>query len=162
MYVLSFQALFLGDPLVNSESNSPANTDTSSAQNGQPSNPSTFDDGTVPPPPTFSRSSAEGEDYTSPRGDLPSQDHADPAPSPASPLANALAQMAKPASNGHEPGVCENGALNNQHTKPPLQRPVLFRFIIPRLPCGPRLEGALTRDSALTRDIGSYTTRLVG
>ena len=51
-------------------------------------------DGTVPPPPTFSRSSAEGEDYASPRGDLPSQDHADPAPSPASPLANALAQMA--------------------------------------------------------------------
>ena len=55
-------------------------------------------------------------------------------------------QQPSPASNGHEPGVCENGALNNQHTKPPLQRPVLFRFIIPRLPCGPRLEGALTRD----------------
>ena len=58
------------DPLVNSEPNRSANTDTSPAQNGQPSNPSTFDDGTVPPPSTFSRSSAEGEDYTSPRGDL--------------------------------------------------------------------------------------------
>ena len=82
------------DTLVSSQPNRSANTDTSPAQNGQPSNPSTFDDGTVPPPPTFSRSSAEGEDYASPRGDLPSQDHVDPAPSPASPLANALAQMA--------------------------------------------------------------------
>ena len=82
------------DTLVSSQPNRSANTDTSPAQNGQSSNPSTFDDGTVPPPPTFSRSSAEGEDYASPRGDLPSQDHADPAPSPASPLANALAQMA--------------------------------------------------------------------
>ena len=82
------------DTLVSSQPNRSANTDTSPAQNGQSSNPSTFGDGTVPPPPTFSRSSAEGEDYTSPRGDLPSQDHADPAPSPASPLANALAQVA--------------------------------------------------------------------
>ena len=69
------------DTLVSSQPNRSANTDTSPAQNGQPSNPSTFDDGTVPPPPTFSRSSAEGEGYASPRGDLPSQDHADPAPS---------------------------------------------------------------------------------
>ena len=82
------------DPLVSSQPNRSANTDTSPAQNGQPSNPSTFDDGTVPPPPTFSRSSAEGEDYASPRGDLPSQDHADPAPPQANPLANALAQVA--------------------------------------------------------------------
>ena len=82
------------DTLVSSQPNRSANTDTSPAQNGQPSNPSTFDDGTVPPPPTFSRSSAEGEDYASPRGDLPSQDHADPAPPQANPLANALAQVA--------------------------------------------------------------------
>ena len=82
------------DTLVSSQPNRSANTDTSPAQNGQPSNPSTFDDGTVPPPPTFSRSSAAGEGYTSPRGDLPSQDHADPAPPQANPLANALAQVA--------------------------------------------------------------------
>ena len=44
-------------------------------------------------------------------------------------------------------GVCENGALNNQHTKPPLQRPVLFRFIKSRVVYGPRLEGALTGGS---------------
>ena len=53
-------------------------------------------------------------------------------------------------------GVCENGALNNQRTKPQLQRPVLFRFITPQIPRGPRLEVALTRGSALTRDTGSY------
>ena len=53
-------------------------------------------------------------------------------------------------------GVCENGALNNQHTKKQLQTPVFFCFIIGWLPCGPRLEVALTRDSALTRDTGSY------
>ena len=52
-------------------------------------------------------------------------------------------------------GVCENGALNNQRTKPPLQHPVLFRFIKSRVVYGPRLEVALTRDSVLTRDTGS-------
>ena len=75
------------DQFVNSESNRSTNTARSPAQDGRPSNLSTFGDGTVPPPPTFSRSSAEGEDYASPRGDLPSQDHADLASSPASPLA---------------------------------------------------------------------------
>ena len=56
----------------------------------------------------------------------------------------------------NEPGVCKNGALNNQHTKPQLQRPVLFRFIKSRVVYGPRLEGALTGGSALTRGAGSY------
>ena len=52
-----------------------------------------------------------------------------------------------PASNGHEPGVCENGALHNQHTKPPLKRPVLFRFILRLFSYGPRFAGMLTRGS---------------
>ena len=82
------------DPFVNSEPNRSAITDPSAAVDGQPSDPSTLGDGTVPPPPTFSRLPTKGEDHTSPRGDLPSQDHADPTLSPASPLANALAQMA--------------------------------------------------------------------
>ena len=60
----------------------------------QPSDLSTLGDAAVPPPPTFSCLPTKGEDHTSPRGDLPSQDHADPKLSPASPLANALAQMA--------------------------------------------------------------------
>ena len=53
-------------------------------------------------------------------------------------------------------GVCENGALNNQHTKPALQHPVLIGFIKSRVLYGPRLEVALTRGSALTRGAGSY------
>ena len=52
-------------------------------------------------------------------------------------------------------GVCENGALNNQKTKQPLQNPVLFRFVKSRVLYGPRLEGALTGGSALTRGAGS-------
>ena len=82
------------DTFVNSESDRPAITDASPAVDGQTQNCTTPDAGIVPPPPSFSRASIEGEDHTSPRGDLPSQDHADPASSPASPLANALAQMA--------------------------------------------------------------------
>ena len=53
-------------------------------------------------------------------------------------------------------GVCENGALNNQHTKPPLKRPVLFCFIVRLFTYGPRFAGMLTRGSMLTRDRGSY------
>ena len=53
-------------------------------------------------------------------------------------------------------GVCENGALNNQHTKPPLKRPVLFRFILRLFSYGPRFAGMLTRGSMLTRDRSCY------
>ena len=91
-------AEYVGDanvaPFVNSESNRSTTTAPSLAVDGQPSKLTTQGDGAIPPPPTFSRSSAEGEDYASPRGDLPSQDHADPAPPQANPLANALAQVA--------------------------------------------------------------------
>ena len=48
-------------------------------------------------------------------------------------------------------GVCENGALNNQHTKQALQHPVLIGLIKSPILHGPRLEVALTRGSALTR-----------
>ena len=82
------------DTFVNSESDRPAITDASPAVDGQTQNPTTLDAGIVPPPPSLSRLPTEGEDHTSPQGDLPSQDHVDPASSPASPLANALAQMA--------------------------------------------------------------------
>ena len=43
------------DPLVNSESNRSTITDPSAAVDGQPPNLSTSGDGTVPPPPAFSR-----------------------------------------------------------------------------------------------------------
>ena len=82
------------DTFVNSESNRSATTAPSLAVDGQPSNLTTQGDGAIPPPPTFSRTSTAGEDHTFPRGNLPSQDHVDPARSPASPLASALAQMA--------------------------------------------------------------------
>jgi len=51
--------------------------------------------------------------------------------------------------NGHETVCAKNGALNNQHTKPRLQSPVLFRFIGADVSCGALLRVSITRDCLL-------------
>ena len=52
--------------------------------------------------------------------------------------------------NGHETVCAKNGALNNQHTKPRPQSPVLFRLIGADISCGALLRVSITRDVSIT------------
>ena len=82
------------DTFVNRGSERPAATQPSPRPDGQLPEAATLDDGDVPPPPSISHPTSGDEQHTPPQGGLPRQDHADPAPPQANPLANALAQVA--------------------------------------------------------------------